>query len=125
VVCRAVRRAAHAFGAQTIDKCEIGVLLNEALERAVGDARGIEAGSLDALAIGAAAAQGIKAVAGFDQKRADLGAGQFALQPVAAGNVAGAAGAMEKPFAGFEGGNIAACADVADAKAAVEPAAAA
>jgi hypothetical protein len=49
--------------------------LNQALERGVGDARGIEAGSFGARAIGTAAVQCIEPIAGLDQKCADFGAG--------------------------------------------------
>jgi hypothetical protein len=50
------------------------MLLNKPLERSVGDMRGIEPGSFGARAIGAAAAQGVETVAGFNQQRANLGA---------------------------------------------------
>ena len=64
-----------------IDGSEIRMLLDQPFERGVGDASRIEARSFVARTIGAAAAQSVEEVAGFDQQRADFGAGEFALQP--------------------------------------------
>ena len=100
--------AADAFGAQPIDSLKIRMPLDQAIERGIGDPRGIEPRSLRAWAIGAAAAQTVEPVADFDQKYADFSAGEFALQSVAGRNVTAAAGAVKEALAGFESGHIAA-----------------
>jgi hypothetical protein len=57
------RHTPDAFGTQAIDRIKIRMLLDQPLERGVGQVRGIEPGSLAARAIGAAAAQRVEAIA--------------------------------------------------------------
>jgi hypothetical protein len=119
----AVRQTPAAFGPQAIDGIKIRMLLDEALERGIGVARGIEARSFQALAIGAAAAQGVEAITRFNQQRTNLCAGKGTLQSMAGGNIAGSAGAIEEAFAGFQRAKVTAGANVASIKATIKPAA--
>jgi hypothetical protein len=115
----------QALGSQAVDGIEVRMLLDQALEHGVRDAGGIEARPPDARPVGAATAQRIEPVASFDQQRPDVGAGQFPLQAMAGGNIAGAARAIKEAFAGLESGKVAARTNVAFTKAAVKPPAAA
>jgi hypothetical protein len=73
------RRSPDALDTKAIDHIKVRMLLDEALERGIGDARRIEAWTFGAWAICAVAAQRIEPVAGFNQQGADLGAGKSAL----------------------------------------------
>lgn len=105
---------------QPVDDREIGMLLDQALERGIGDLRGIKTRPFTSMSIGAAAVQCIEPIAGFNQQHAGFGAGKNALQAVAGWDIAGVAGTVEQAFAGRESDKIAAGAKVVDAQAAIK-----
>lgn len=114
------RGAAGAFMPQPVDDREIGMLLDQALERGIGDLRGIKTRPFTSMSIGAVTAQCIEPIAGFNQQHAGFGTGKNALQAVGSWDIAGVAGAVEQAFAGGESSQIAAAANVVDHQAAIK-----